>query len=136
MRTLVTGPTGFVGTGLIRHLLADPARLVVAACRGIPGHLDASADRVELLQVGDLTAHTDWRKALVGVDTVVHLAARVHVMHDTVDEPLAAFRRVNVDGSLRLGAQADSRRAPFCLRQLDQGERRSHHFRPTVSGRR
>ena len=103
MLTLVTGPSGFVGTGLIQHLLRDPAQQVVAAYRSTAAR---RFDRVEAIQVGELAAHTDWRKALVGVDTVVHLAARVHVMHDTVDEPLAAFRRVNVDGSLRLGAQA------------------------------
>ncbi len=103
MLTLVTGPSGFVGTGLIQHLLRDPAQQVVAACRTPPArHLE----RVNAIQVGDLAAHTDWRAALAGVDTVVHLAARVHVMHDTADEPLAAFRRVNVEGSLRLGSQA------------------------------
>jgi nucleoside-diphosphate-sugar epimerase len=37
---------------------------------------------------------------------VVHAAARVHVMADTVSDPLAAFRRVNVQGTLRLAAQA------------------------------
>lgn len=101
--TLVTGPAGFVGTGLIQHLLRDPAQQVVAAHRSTAAR---RVDRVEAIQVGELAVHTDWRKALAGVDTVVHLAARVHVMHDTVDEPLAAFRRVNVDASLRLGAQA------------------------------
>jgi len=36
MRTLVTGSTGFVGAGLIRHLLVDPAQHVVAAFRASP----------------------------------------------------------------------------------------------------
>jgi nucleoside-diphosphate-sugar epimerase len=36
----------------------------------------------------------------------VHLAARVHVMRDQAVDPLAAFRRVNVDGTLELARQA------------------------------
>lgn len=56
--------------------------------------------------VGDLEATTDWRTALDGVDSVVHLAARVHVMQDTASDPLAEFRRVNVAGTLNLARQA------------------------------
>jgi nucleoside-diphosphate-sugar epimerase len=103
MRTLVTGPTGFVGTGLIQHLLADPAQHVVAAFRAASPR---PVERVESIQVGELTAETDWRAALADVDAVVHLAARVHVMHDTAADPLADFRRVNVEGSLHLARRS------------------------------
>ena len=41
-----------------------------------------------------------------GVDAIVHTAARVHVMRDTSADPGAAFRRVNVDGTLALAKQA------------------------------
>ena len=44
--------------------------------------------------------------ALSGMTSVVHLAARVHVMHETVVDPLAAFRAVNVENSLNLARQA------------------------------
>lgn len=37
---------------------------------------------------------------------MVHSAARVHVMHDTEADPLAAFRAVNVEGTLNLARQA------------------------------
>jgi nucleoside-diphosphate-sugar epimerase len=40
------------------------------------------------------------------VDVVVHAAARVHVMRETTTDPLALFRRVNVDGSLAVARQA------------------------------
>jgi nucleoside-diphosphate-sugar epimerase len=40
------------------------------------------------------------------VDVVVHTAARVHMMADTVADPLAEFRRVNVEVSLRLAREA------------------------------
>lgn len=48
----------------------------------------------------------DWDGALAECDVVVHSAARVHVMNDTESDPLAAFRRVNVDGTLALARQA------------------------------
>lgn len=47
-----------------------------------------------------------WQTALAGVDVVVHCAARVHVMDDHEADPLAAFRRVNVDGTVNLARQA------------------------------
>lgn len=59
-----------------------------------------------MVAVGDIDPHTDWRGALAGVDCVVHLAARVHVMHERAADPLAEFRKVNVDGSLALARQA------------------------------
>ena len=40
------------------------------------------------------------------VSAVIHLAARVHVMHDTSADPLTAFRAVNVDGTLNLARQS------------------------------
>ena len=41
-----------------------------------------------------------------GVDAVVHLAAHVHVMDESVADPLSTFRRVNVKGTKRLAQQA------------------------------
>ena len=103
MRTLVTGPSGFVGTGLLQRLLKEPSFQVVAASRT---PFIASDARVEGIVVGELGTGTDWRVALHGVDVVVHLAARVHVMRDTSADPLAEFRRINVEATLRLARQA------------------------------
>lgn len=58
------------------------------------------------MQVTDLSPSTDWSAALEGVDTVVHCAARVHVMSDSSADPLAAFRLVNLEGTMRLATQA------------------------------
>lgn len=43
---------------------------------------------------------------LSSVDCVIHAAARVHVMHDTEEDPLAAFRDLNVTGTMNLARQA------------------------------
>ena len=37
---------------------------------------------LEYIQVGDINESTDWQEALTGVDMVIHLAARVHMMDD------------------------------------------------------
>jgi nucleoside-diphosphate-sugar epimerase len=60
----------------------------------------------ELMVVGEIDGKTDWRKALIDVDIVIHLAARVHVMHENTSDPLEEFRRVNVAGTEQLARAA------------------------------
>lgn len=56
--------------------------------------------------MGEMDEHTEWVHALSGVDSVVHLAARVHLMREVAADPLAEFRRVNVALTLNLARQA------------------------------
>jgi nucleoside-diphosphate-sugar epimerase len=56
--------------------------------------------------VGEINGATDWGGVLRDVDIVIHLAARVHVMHDVASDPLEEFRRVNVAGTERLARSA------------------------------
>ena len=101
---LVTGATGFVGRALVQRLLAEDEsrRVAVAVRRGGQQWPQRVLPRV----TGDLEPSTDWSVALGGVSAVVHCAARVHVMSDTAADPLAEFRRVNVQGTLNLARQA------------------------------
>jgi nucleoside-diphosphate-sugar epimerase len=96
---LVTGATGFVGRRLVSRLIADGVAVRSAVRR--PGEL--VGDTVE---VGDIGPDTDWSRALEGVDAVVHLAGRAHVLGHEADA-LASFRRVNSAGTARLAAQAE-----------------------------
>lgn len=98
---LVTGATGFVGKALLARLLKGGIR-VVAAVRG-SSELPAPAST---MRIENLDGHTQWLDGLKDVDVVIHSAARVHVMNDTDADPLAAFRRVNVEGTLNLARQA------------------------------
>lgn len=61
-----------------------------------------------IVTVGDIGPKTDWTEALEGLYAVVHLAARVHVMRETAADSLSEFRRVNVEGTARLGRMAAS----------------------------
>jgi len=98
---LVTGANGFVGRCLCDELVSR-GTLVRAAVRSF-GHVRTD---IELCTWVGLDSQTDCLPWLAAVDTVVHLAARVHVMQETTVDPLTEFRRVNVEGTLNLAWQA------------------------------
>lgn len=105
-KILVTGANGFVGRRLCEHLL-DENFEVAAAVR-----LDEKAvslsrlDQLCLHKVGDICRDTYWGSALEGVDTVIHLAGRAHIMRERAADPLGEFRRINRDAALSLARQA------------------------------
>ena len=104
MNILITGANGFIGRALCDKLLADGYH-VRGAVRGTT-QMTALPSVVEGVMVGDIGPETDWPEALVGIDGVVHLAARVHVMRESSVDPLAAYREVNVEGTKCLAIAA------------------------------
>lgn len=105
MTILVTGASGFIGRPCCR-VLRDAGLHPVAALR----EESVASDSIDTTRVAmGLGPDTDWNDALAGASTVVHLAARVHVMHDHAADPLAEFRAVNTAGTLRLAEQAAER---------------------------
>ena len=98
----MTGATGFVGRALTERLMNERRFEVRATVRHVP---DVPLPGIEQV-VADLVADHGWEPALSGVDVVVHLAARVHVMREAAADPLAEFRRVNVAGTLSLARHA------------------------------
>lgn len=99
--TLITGGAGFIGAHLASTLLrgGDQVRVLdsllpqVHGDGGRPAHLDPEAELV----VGDVRDPEAVSKALVGVDRVVHLAARVGVGQSMYE--LAEYTDVNTRGT-------------------------------------
>lgn len=93
---LVTGASGFVGTALMQML----------AERGFHARGVSRTQKDNLEVIADISPRTDWSTVLTGIETVVHLAARVHQMNETEQDAVAAFRRANTEATTNLARQA------------------------------
>ena len=102
-RVLVTGANGFIGTALCQRLQAEGFD-VVAALRSRDTRF--AFQGVRSVIIGPINGQTKWNEAVAGVDIVVHLAARVHVMSESQSGQIEAYRTVNVDGTGHLAESA------------------------------
>lgn len=89
-KIFITGSTGFVGTHLINELKTRNIPFV-AGNRSL---------------YGDLVTQKNWAQILEGCDSIVHLAARVHVMEESSTDPLFEFRKMNVEATINLALAA------------------------------
>jgi nucleoside-diphosphate-sugar epimerase len=95
----VTGADGFVGGHLcatLEHIGRPVARIVRRADGPGPDRRLA----------GDLASVDALARPLRGVESVVHLAARAHVMRETEPDAPAAYARANVEGTANVAAAA------------------------------
>ena len=100
MKILITGITGFVGRELAKSIVSQNKYTVLGLSRtetDLP---------VKCLNIGDLSPTTNYQNILKNVDVVIHLAARVHKMQDTSEDPLSDFRNVNCATTLNLAKQS------------------------------
>lgn len=93
MRVALTGAGGFVG----RRVLPD----LVAAGFDVLPLVRRSGDHAGEIVVGDL-AEMSSQQELPSIDVCLHLAGRAHILKDAEGDPLAAYRRTNVEGTRRL----------------------------------
>ena len=119
---LVTGASGFVGSALVALLSQGPRPVtrVLRSAAACPQPGDAI--------VGDIGAETRWNGLLKDVECIVHLAARTHVLGEHGTNPLAAYREINVKGTIRLAqhaAAAGVRRLVFLSSVKVNGEETS-----------
>ncbi|EII3056247.1 UDP-glucose 4-epimerase family protein [Vibrio vulnificus] len=96
-QVLVTGYTGFVG----RHLLSTFEDLKNINLLG-----RSQPKKCSQFLKASIDSSSDYSVVLDKVSTVIHIAARVHVMNDESDDPLEEFRAVNTAGTMNLARQA------------------------------
>jgi len=92
---LITGATGFVG-----HAVLKKSSSAVVLGRSLPLGFDGYYIR------DNISSISDYSGCFESVSTIVHCAARVHVMSDDSEDPLLAFREVNTAGTLNFARQA------------------------------
>jgi nucleoside-diphosphate-sugar epimerase len=109
MNVLITGANGFVGRALSRTLLAAGHQVTGIVRR--PGGCIAGVTE-HLHTASDFDGLSDNWPGNGSFDCVIHLAARVHVMHDKAVDPDAAFRASNVFGTLRVAHAAAQHQVP------------------------
>jgi len=96
----LTGATGFIGGRLAEVLVDRNYRLTLTARRQ---NLRSAQGNVVM---GALDGNFAWSSALEPGQVVVHAAARAHITADNAEDPVAEFRKVNVEGTLNLAWQA------------------------------
>jgi len=99
---LITGANGFVGYAFSEYLLSTGHNARIALRKP----LNSFKLPCEQVFIGEIDVKTDWYEALKDVDVIVHCAARAHIMGETVNNPLEAYRSTNVHGTLNLASQA------------------------------
>jgi nucleoside-diphosphate-sugar epimerase len=101
VKVLVTGGAGFIGSNLVRALLArdDDVRVLDNFSTGNRGNLAGLAQDVELVE-GELRSYERVHNAVRGVELVFHLGALGSVPR-SVQDPLTSSA-VNVEGTLNV----------------------------------
>lgn len=100
-KVLITGSTGFIGSALVDRIRGRQFKQVVALTRE-----PATVFPCDVLVMYASKKIDASKLVLQGIDSIVHCAARVHIMNDTSSDPLADFRDVNVKFTLDLARRA------------------------------
>lgn len=105
MNILITGATGFIGNNLCSAALSQN-HLIRAVVRSSSNTHQLSPE-IELIPIESITSPIPVT-ALQGIDTIIHLAARAHILNDRADNPEAEFFKVNTQVTIDLAKAAIS----------------------------
>ena len=100
---LITGANGFIGRAVISKLALETNHFIRASVRK---KIIQFPKQIEVVENMEASSNTNWADALRDIDVVIHLFARVHVMHDKVADPLLEFRNINVNATIALAKKA------------------------------
>lgn len=103
---LITGADGFIGRALCDVMTAFGWTVHASVRTNV--HVSNLSTSVKVVKIDSIDGDTDWSHCLRGIDAIIHLAARVHVMHNHSSVPCSEFRKVNVAGTACLARQAAS----------------------------
>src|SRR5208283_255782 len=124
-RFLITGGAGFIGSALVRGLLARGAKTVVVVDNLLTGHernLDEISGAVDFHRV-DIREYDALRRTMEGIDVVFHEAAIPSVPR-SINEPVPSHE-VNIDGTfnvLRAAQDAGVRRVVYAASSSAYGD--------------
>ena len=100
-RVVVTGAGGFVARELCQRL-EETSYEVTRVVRRYESRFTGSNFSV----IPDIAGNTNWNSILRDHNCVIHLAARVHVMDETMADSWNEYLQTNVNGTLNLAQQA------------------------------
>ncbi|MBU3578624.1 NAD-dependent epimerase/dehydratase family protein [Polynucleobacter sp. 73C-SIWE] len=103
-KILVTGANGFVGLGLISRLLSEGFQVLSVVRSRDPNAI--RNPNLSYASMGNLSSQQEWGECLIGIDTVIHLAARAHILTDSAINSIDQYRIDNVTSTLNLAIQA------------------------------
>jgi nucleoside-diphosphate-sugar epimerase len=102
MRILLTGATGFIGKNLVINLTSkdfDIFALLRKNDKNLPKN-------IKQIVIGDFTQTIDFSPYLQGIDCIIHLAGKAHVIDKNKASVLDEFRKVNTEFSVNLANSA------------------------------
>lgn len=105
MKVLLTGASGFVGKATLAEAKQRDI-FVVPVFRSLELANTFDYASANCAVISSLLADTNWQEALLGIDVVIHCAARVDVLNEMEVDPLVVFRSINLEGTLNLARQA------------------------------
>lgn len=102
MNILLTGVTGFIGKSLVMELLNRGFNLSVV----LRNKTDKLPDNIKQFVLGNFTNQPDFSHSLEGIDCIIHLAGKAHIIDKNSASILTEFQQINTDLTQHLAKQA------------------------------